>query len=164
MPNVQTEVTVSSLATPADALAFRNINEAWISRLFSLTEEDQRVLGDPQGRILAHGGDVLLARLGDGEVVGCVALLSLGGSIFEMAKMGVVPEAQGAGIGRRLVDAAIARAAELGGTRLFLGTNSRLQPAIHLYEAAGFERITRDELPVADYYARADVLMRRSLV
>ncbi|MFG3532417.1 hypothetical protein ACGF8B_37710 [Streptomyces sp. NPDC047917] len=32
-------------------------------------------------------------------------------------------------------------------------------PAIHLYEEAGFVRITREGLPVADYYARADILM-----
>ncbi|MGH8147904.1 MAG: hypothetical protein ACREPY_16435 [Rhodanobacteraceae bacterium] len=42
---------------------------------------------------------------------------------------------------------------------VFLGTNFRLASVLHLYEAAGFRRITRDELPVADYYARADILM-----
>ncbi|MEB8337511.1 GNAT family N-acetyltransferase [Streptomyces endophyticus] len=66
---------------------------------------------------------------------------------------------RGRGIGRRLIAAAIDRVRELGGTRLFLGTNTKLAPAIHLYEEAGFVRITRDRLPVADYYARADVLM-----
>ncbi len=69
----------------------------------------------------------------------------------------------GGGIGRKLVGAAIARAAELSGQRIFLGTNSRLESAVHLYERAGFTRITRDELPVADYYARADILMELTL-
>ncbi|MCX4531205.1 GNAT family N-acetyltransferase [Streptomyces sp. NBC_00841] len=60
---------------------------------------------------------------------------------------------------RQLIAAAVDRARALGGARLFLGTNSKLAPAIHLYEKAGFARITRDRLPVADYFARADILM-----
>ena len=157
------DVSISSLSTLSDAIAFRTINEEWISRLFALTDEDRKVLGDPLGQIVNPGGDVLLAHTGDGEAVGCVALLAYGDGIFELAKMGVTPRAQGARIGHRLVGAAVARAAELDGRRIFLGTNSRLAPALHLYEAAGFHRITRDELPVADYYARADILMEKSL-
>lgn len=162
MSPTRIDISISSLATPSDAIAFRTINEEWISRLFTLTHEDRKVLGDPLGQIVSRGGDVLLARIG-GEAVGCVALLPYGEGIFELAKMGVAPRAQGAGIGRRLVGAALARTAELGGRRVFLGTNSRLAHALHLYEAAGFRRITRDELPVADYYARADILMEKSL-
>ena len=59
--------------------------------------------------------------------------------------------------------AAIERSRTLGATRVFLGTNSKLGPAVHLYEQAGFVRITRDRLPVADYYARADILMELGL-
>ncbi|GLX48982.1 hypothetical protein Shyhy01_19320 [Streptomyces hygroscopicus subsp. hygroscopicus] len=79
--------------------------------------------------------------------------------VLELAKMAVAPAAQGRGIGRQLIASAIDRAQALGGTRLFLGTNSKLAPAIHLYEEAGFVRISRDRLPVADYDARADILM-----
>ncbi|MGW0882350.1 GNAT family N-acetyltransferase [Streptomyces sp. NPDC002671] len=151
---------VSSIASRSDADAFRALNEEWISRLFTLEEEDRAVLGDPFGHIVDPGGDVLLAREPDsGTVVGCVALLARPDGVFELAKMAVAPAAQGHGIGRLLVTAAIDRARTLGGNRLFLGTNSKLAPAIHLYEDAGFVRITRDRLPVADYYARADILM-----
>lgn len=83
--------------------------------------------------------------------------------MFELAKMGVSPEAQGAGVGRRLVAAAIERAPQLGGRVVFLGSHSTLLPALHLYEAAGFTRITREQLPVADHYARADTFMRLEL-
>ncbi|MGW3180012.1 GNAT family N-acetyltransferase [Kitasatospora sp. NPDC001119] len=160
MPYASTPPVVSSIASPSDAEAFRTLNEEWIARLFTLEKADRAVLGDPFSRIVAPGGDVLLAREpGSGTVVGCVALLVHPDAVFELAKMAVDPDAQGRGIGRLLVAAAIDRARELGGTRLFLGTNSRLAPAIHLYEDAGFVRITRDRLPVADYYARADILM-----
>ncbi|MFE4972924.1 GNAT family N-acetyltransferase [Kitasatospora sp. NPDC056651] len=160
MPYSSAPPVVSSIASPSDADAFRALNEEWISRLFTLEEADRAVLGDPFGHIVDPGGDVLLAREpGSGTVVGCVALLAHPDAVFELAKMAVSPGVQGRGIGRRLVAAAIDRARELGAARLFLGTNSRLAPALHLYEDAGFVRITRDRLPVADYYARADILM-----
>ncbi|WP_188114044.1 GNAT family N-acetyltransferase [Streptomyces apricus] len=160
MPHTSAPVLVSSIASQRDADAFRALNEEWISRLFTLEEEDRAILGDPFGRIVGPGGDVLLAREQDsGTAVGCVALLAYPDGVFELAKMAVAPAAQGRGIGRRLVAAAIERARARGGTRLFLGTNSKLAPAIHLYEEAGFVRITRNRLPVADYYARADTLM-----
>ncbi|MER7786674.1 GNAT family N-acetyltransferase [Streptomyces sp. NPDC097640] len=160
MPFAPAPTTIASITSPSDAAAFRALNEEWISRLFTLEEEDRAVLEDPFGRIVGPGGDVLLAHEPhSGTAVGCVALLAYPDAVFELAKMAVAPAAQGRGIGRRLVTAAIDRARELGGTRLFLGTNSKLAPAIHLYEDAGFVTITRDRLPVADYYARADTLM-----
>jgi GNAT superfamily N-acetyltransferase len=160
MPHTCAPITVSSIASQSDADAFCALNEDWISRLFTLEDEDRAVLGDPFGRIVAPGGDVLVAReQGNGAVVGCIALLACPDAVFELAKMAVAPAAQGRGIGRRLVAAAIDRAQALGGTRLFLGTNTKLAPAIHLYEDAGFVRIPRSQLPVSDYYARADILM-----
>ncbi|BCL25258.1 hypothetical protein GCM10017557_01170 [Streptomyces aurantiacus] len=160
MSPLSAPTVVSSIASPSDADAFRALNEEWISRLFTLEEEDRAVLGNPFDRIVGPGGDVLLARdTGTGAVVGCVALLAYPDAVFELAKMAVAPVAQGHGIGRQLIAAAIDRVRELGGARLFLGTNSKLGPAVHLYEDAGFVRITCDRLPVADYYARADILM-----
>ncbi|MFD6191156.1 GNAT family N-acetyltransferase [Streptomyces sp. NPDC060275] len=153
-------IEVSSIATQSDAEAFQALNEEWISRLFTLEDEDRAVLGDPFGRIVATGGDVLVAQEpGSGSVIGCVALLAYPDDVFELAKMAVAPATQGRGIGRLLMAAAIDRAKALGGTRLFLGTNTKLAPALHLYEDAGFVRIPRNRLPVSDYYARADVLM-----
>ena len=159
MPAALPDIRISSLSSQADRVAFREINEEWISRLFTLTDEDRAILADPVGRVMTPGGDVLIARDADDAAVGCIALLSYGDGVFELAKMAVAPHAQGAGIGRRLIAAALRRAAELHGRRVFLGTNSRLEAALHLYEETGFRRITRTELPVADYYARADILM-----
>jgi GNAT superfamily N-acetyltransferase len=160
MPQHADPIVISSMSSQADADGFRALNEEWISRLFTLVDEDRAVLADPFGRIVEPGGDVLVARpANDDTVTGCIALLAHPDAVYELAKMAVDPAAQGRGIGRRLIAAAIERARELGASRLFLGTNSKLEPAIHLYEQAGFVRITRDRLPVADYYARADILM-----
>ncbi|GAA3557306.1 hypothetical protein GCM10022222_46140 [Amycolatopsis ultiminotia] len=154
---------IVSCTSDHDAEAFRRINEEWISRLFTLTDEDRALLNDPRGQIIDPGGDVLIARRDNGTILGCVALVRYPDDVLELSKMGVTPAAQGHGVGRRLVTAAIRRARELRARRLFLGTNSKLGPAIHLYQDAGFTRITRDQLPVADYYARADILMELAL-
>ncbi|WFR74593.1 GNAT family N-acetyltransferase [Prescottella defluvii] len=95
-----------------------------------------------------------------GDALGCVALIAYPDGVVELAKMGVRPAAQSRGIGWQLLSAAIGRARELGGSRLFLGTSTRLEAALYLYEQAGFVRTDRSQLPVAaDYYPRADVLM-----
>ncbi|GAA4384922.1 GNAT family N-acetyltransferase [Tsukamurella soli] len=151
-------VTVGPMRTPADAEAFRRIGEEWLTRLFSVTDADADLLGDPRGRIVERGGAVLIAHA-DGEPVGCVALLPYPDRVFELSKMGVSPGFQGGGIGRRLVTAAVDEARRLGARRVFLGSSHVLGPALHLYEEAGFIRITRADLPVDDYYARADVFM-----
>ena len=88
-------VTISSLATPSEALAFRVINEEWISTLFAFTDEDRRVRNDPLTQIVAPEGDVRLASLDEGETVGCSAPLPHGDGVFELAKIGVTPQRQG---------------------------------------------------------------------
>lgn len=161
MPHTAAAVEISSIASQQDADAFRELNEEWITRLFSMEEGDRVLLGDPFGHVVEPGGDVLLARdADDGTVLGGVALLRYPDDVFELTKMGVLPSAQGRGVGRRLLSAAIARARELGCARLFLGSHSSLAPAIHLYEEAGFVHTTRDRLPLdGQYYDRADVFM-----
>jgi hypothetical protein len=48
---------------PGDELAFRALNEAWITRFFVLEEKDRLTLGDPQKYIRrTHGAAARLAR------------------------------------------------------------------------------------------------------
>ena len=61
-------------------------------------------------------------------------------------KMYLAPEARGCGWGRRLLEHALARAAELGFRRVVLETASVLQAAIALYERDGFQRYTSSHL------------------
>jgi ribosomal protein S18 acetylase RimI-like enzyme len=52
----------------------------------------------------------------------------------------VAPEVRRAGVGRALLDAAVAAATELGAELLELGVSALNAPAIALYERAGFRR------------------------
>jgi GNAT superfamily N-acetyltransferase len=142
---------------PGDELSFRLLNEAWITRFFVLEEKDRSVLGDPQKYILQPGGQILFAQLAD-ELVGCCALMRLDPETFEVAKMAVAESMQGRGLGKRLMQASIDLARQLGARRLYLETNSKLAPALAIYAHFGFRTINEASLPPSPY-ARADVRM-----
>lgn len=154
-------LTVTSMTTAEEAEAFRALNEEWISHFFTIEESDRKTLNDPFAAIVEPGGDVLIVRDG-GEIVGCVALVRSSDDVFELSKMTVVPAARGKGLGRQLIEAAIERARQLGAATLFLGSNAKLANAVHLYEAAGFQHVSPEEIPLPPY-ARADVFMKMTL-
>jgi ribosomal protein S18 acetylase RimI-like enzyme/DNA-binding MarR family transcriptional regulator len=135
---------------------FYRLNADWLRRYFYLEEVDQRVLSNPEAEILAGGGAIYFAQAGD-EVVGTCALLPAGPGTYELTKMAVDPSAQGLGIGRLLLEAALADFEARGGERLFLETNTRLAAAIRLYESVGFERQAAPGTP--SHYQRADTYM-----
>lgn len=142
-----------------DAEAFRTLNEQWIEKYFRLEEPDRQVLGDPETHILKPGGAIFIALAGD-TPIGTAALIAEGEDIYELAKMAVAEQWQGRGIGRRVLEHSIREARARGGRKIWLGSNSRLKEAIHLYESVGFRHI-QPEHPSP--YARADVFMEMKL-
>jgi DNA-binding MarR family transcriptional regulator/ribosomal protein S18 acetylase RimI-like enzyme len=134
---------------------FYRVNAGWLERFAMLEPYDLEVISNPERMIIEPGGAVLFAMLGD-EVVGTCGLKLEGPDTFELTKMGVDPRAQGLGIGRKLIEAAIAEFQRIGGKVLFLESNSALKSAIRLYETSGFEhRAPKGE----SHYERADVYM-----
>ncbi len=144
---------------PRHAVAFRTLNEAWITKLFALEPKDREVLDDPGGKVIAKGGQIFMAERDD-QCVGCCALIALPDGGFELAKMTVAEGERGTGLGRRLMEAAVAFAKDRKAPRLYLETNSSLAPAIGLYRAFGFTDLPVERRPRTDY-ARADVFMER---
>jgi GNAT superfamily N-acetyltransferase len=144
-----------------DEAAWRELNEEWITHYFRLEEKDKKVLNDPQGNILDAGGKILFAISG-GRYLGCCALLRMGDAEFEVAKMAVTGASQGAGIGRKLLEATIETGRKAGATRLYLETNHALTPAIRLYESVGFKHLPPEKITPSPY-ERADVYMEMLL-
>lgn len=141
---------------PALREHFYRLNAEWLAKYFKIEPIDHAVLSEPEKHILAPGGSILFALVGD-EVVGTCALMPDGPGVYELTKMAVTGGHQGLGIGRRLMEAAIDEFHRLGGKELFLESQRRLQPALKLYESVGFEM--QPGVKPGSHYQRADVYM-----
>jgi putative acetyltransferase len=154
-------IEIRSLEKGEDATAFRTLNEEWITRYFTLETMDRETLGDPEKKILEKGGYIFMAYARH-QAVGCVALIPIGDLVYELSKMAVSPELHGLGIGRRLLQHAITQAKRIGARSLFLGSNAKLENAVHLYESVGFRHVAPENIPPMPY-TRANVFMEMTL-
>jgi GNAT superfamily N-acetyltransferase/predicted transcriptional regulator len=141
---------------PAYLEAFKRLNEEWISKYFKMETADHKALDNPQKNIIAKGGYILVA-LYNNEPVGVCALIKMDDPVYEyeLAKMAVSPAAQGKNIGWLLGKAAIDKARSLGVKKLYLESNTILQPAINLYHKLGFQKVVGHATP----YERCNIQM-----
>ncbi|HMF77927.1 MAG TPA: GNAT family N-acetyltransferase [Bryobacteraceae bacterium] len=151
-----TEVSIREFRL-GDEMAFRKLNEEWISRHFALEPKDEESFADPKRTILDRGGRIFFATR-NGQTVGCCALLAMAPGEFEVAKMAVEPSSRRSGIGRSLLEKVVAEARASRVQRLYLETNRKLTAAIRLYESLGFRHLPPERV-VPSPYARANVYM-----
>jgi amino-acid N-acetyltransferase len=90
--------------------------------------------------LLEHLHDYVVAE--DDGFYGCCALAVLTGDLAELRSLAVRPETSGRGVGKALVDACVARAKQLGLSRVFALT---LVP--QFFERCGFTLISLGRLP-----------------
>jgi GNAT superfamily N-acetyltransferase len=111
--------------------------------------------------VLAGNGRLWVAEQGD-RIVGSIAVVDADNGEGQLRWFLLAPEARGSGLGRRLLDTALAYCRERRMTRVFLWSFSDLATALRLYERAGF-KLT--ETRVADVWGaeRTEVRMDLSL-
>jgi N-acetylglutamate synthase-like GNAT family acetyltransferase/DNA-binding MarR family transcriptional regulator len=146
--------------TPDLAVHFRDINTEWIQAMFRLEDTDRRVLEDPQSSINDTGGIILFVEARGFGIIGTCALQKTGENSVELTKMAVREAARGLKAGEFLLAAIIDRARSMKADPLYLLTNSRCAPAIHLYEKLGFRHDADIMARYGARYARCDVAMR----
>ncbi len=138
---------------------FHDINAEWIETMFEMEDVDRHVLQNPRETIIDGGGDILFVEAEGKGIVGAGALRWSEPGQLELTKMGVKPDLRGLKAGEFLLEALIARAAEMKPERLFLLTNKRCEAAIHLYEKCGFEHDAELLALQGHHYGRCDVAM-----
>lgn len=133
--------------------AFKAINVEWIETYFKVEPHDLEQLDAPE-HIIEGGGQIFLAKIGD-EIVGTSALIHDGDGVYELAKMGVRPHVQGLGLGKKLCQWTIEEAKKRQAKVLYLLSNTKLTPAITMYERLGFVEVPLEER----LYERTDIKM-----
>lgn len=107
----------------------------------STTDDELR---DLPGSYADRGGMFWVAEH-EGELFGTCGVFPLKPGTFELRKMYLLPASRGLGLGKQLLDAAVAWSRDHGGTRIVLDTVEEMTRAIAFYEAHGF---TRDDCQV----------------
>jgi steroid delta-isomerase-like uncharacterized protein len=99
-------------------------------------------LQDVERYYFQRGGCFHVLTDAAGHIIGSVALLPDAQGHAELRKMYLAPTHRGQGLGRRLLEHALAEARSRGITRLWLETASVLKEALQLYERYGFTPFT----------------------
>jgi len=139
---------------PSLAKYFKSLNIEWINTYFTVEEHDLEQLNHADTHILNDGGIIIFAGINN-EIAGTCALIKTGDNEYELAKMAVDPKYRGRKIGNALMEAIIKKAIELGAKRLWLESNTKLLPALTMYEKFGFKEIPIDNSP----FSRANIRM-----
>jgi putative acetyltransferase len=101
-----------------------------------------RELASLPGAYAPPNGRLLLLFVGDAlRPAGCVALRRLDNATCEMKRLFVRPELRGCGAGRKLTEAAIEAAREIGYRAMRLDTLPQMAAAQALYRSLGFREI-----------------------
>ena len=101
-------------------------------------------LRDIEAAYKKRGGCFEVLVTDTGEIVGTVGLYPISKSTCELRKMYLDKSIRGQGHGGRLLEHAMARARELGFTRVILETANVLKAAVALYERHGFKEYVAD--------------------
>jgi GNAT superfamily N-acetyltransferase len=124
-------------------------DRAELRPLFELAEDSQTQMDQYIGL-----GRILFARR-DGAILGQLQLIPgpQSGEI-EIKSLGVTPDAQGTGIGRALIDAAVERCVADGWVRLLVSTAAADTGNLRFYQRVGFRMLSveRDAFTPATGY------------
>ena len=121
------------LATPADLSAVQQIVETSYADYIPLIGRRPAPMDADYATAIGAGQLYVLGN----PMVGCLVMFPEGDAI-EIDMIAVSPEAQGQGIGRKLLDFAADHARAMGQTKLTLYTNAKMARNVVIYEKYGF--------------------------
>lgn len=136
--------------------SFIQFNTDWIVDNFGCLEKEDIETFDRIDEELANGAMIYFAVEDDIPLATCMAK-PMGGETWEICKLGSNKHREHKGCGSCVFEAALQWAIGHGAKRLFIISNSRLKPAIHIYEKYGFKEIKLDDYE----YDRGNIAFER---
>jgi ribosomal protein S18 acetylase RimI-like enzyme len=134
------------------------LNYEWLEEYFYVEEGDEISLSNPKEHIIDKGGFIFFAK-NENEILGTASLIKKSESFFELGKMAVSKSAQGLGIGKVLLEHCLEFAKQKQIEKLILYSNTKLEPAIHLYRKYGFVEVEMEHI----VYERGNIKMEKVL-
>ena len=132
--------------------AFIDFNTDWIVTNFGKLEPHDLETFEKIDEELRNGAMIFFVVENDIPLACCMSM-PMEGDTWEICKLGSNKDMPHKGAGSLVFKAAMEWAQEHGAKRLFILSNSRLKPALHIYEKHGFKEIKLD-----DYgYERGDI-------
>lgn len=132
--------------------AFIDFNTDWIVENFGSLEEHDRETFAKIDDLLEKEAMIFFA-VEDGVALACCMAAPMDGGTWEICKLGSNKNVPHKGAGSMVFKACMDWAQERGAKRLFILSNSKLAPALHIYEKFGFKEIKLDDYE----YARGDI-------
>lgn len=131
---------------------FIDFNTEWIVTNFGFLEEhDKETFAAIDDRL--KEGAMIFFAVEDGVALATCMATPMEGATWEICKLGSNGKFPHKGAGSAVFEAAMKWALGHGAQRLFIISNSKLKPAIHIYEKFGFK-----EIKLKDYeYIRGDI-------
>ncbi len=137
---------------------FVKMNEAWISEMFVLEEEDIREMSNIEPAI-EKGGQIFFAVEDDDQVMACCMIAPREDGDWEIMKFAARGMYTGTGAGSACLKACIDYAKEKRLPRVIIVSNRKCLHAVHLYRKFGFYEIPADKKRFP--FERADIAFER---
>jgi ribosomal protein S18 acetylase RimI-like enzyme len=136
---VAQETRIRDTLRPGDLGMIVHLHGVHYAREYGLDTTFEPYVAKPLAEfVLARNGRLWVAEQGD-RIVGSIAVLDGENGEGQLRWFLLAPQARGTGLGRRLLETALAYARERGMPRVFLWSFSDLATALKLYERAGFK-------------------------
>lgn len=141
---------------PSYKNSFIQFNTDWIVDNFGVLEQEDIETFEKIEEELEHGAMIYFAIEDDVPLAACMAKPMREGT-WEICKLASNKHRAHKGCGSAVFEAAMEWAIKHGAKKLFLLSNRKLKPAIHIYEKYGFQ-----EIKLNDYeYVRGDIAFER---
>lgn len=136
--------------------SFIQFNTDWIVDNFGFLEKEDIETFEKIDEDLKNGAMIYFAVENDVPLATCMAK-PMNGETWEICKLASNKNREHKGCGSAVFEAAVQWAIDQGAKRLFILSNRKLKPAIHIYEKYGFKEIELDDYE----YIRGDIAFER---